>query len=438
MIIKNKSLGILAGFLLVLTLISFASACDFQMVVESPEDNSVYNLGEDVLLKAQIFSTSNIQIKIAARVFFPDGSFETIYLEQNEQFYEAVFTPSTIGDYSVKFRAEDAMGNVQFETRNFEVKDSTPFNNLELIVNSPDEGAIYNLGEQVFFDVEVTSLVNVQIKVLAKVMFPDGSVDEFYLYEDAGNYQYVFDPNLEGDYKVSFYAEDIFGNSDFETRNFKVKKEIIPSSDLNLIIISPDLGSEFELLEDVLFEAKVEVSGDVEKEVWVVLEKQGGFEMSFDLMTSDEIFYSKIFDNLEEGKYIATFYVKDNFGNSDSEQTSFSVIDNLDDDFGIFVEDDDKYYVCTLWSLWSSCKNGYQERTCLEEKIVDYFSDDTSVDSWLGFTEFRSCVTGYQISSDVDAKENSYSFDLFYWLALFLALFVLIGFILVVIVLKRR
>ena len=338
MIIKNKAFKILAGFLLVITLFSFVNACGFQLIVESPNEGAIYIIGEDVVLSAKIISVSNVQVK-----------------------------------------------------------------------------------------------------VIAKVMFPDGNVQTFPLYENSGVYEEIFSPSLEGDYKVAFYAEDIFGNSAHETKNFVVKEEIIPpSNNLNLNIIFPEQGTEYDLLDEIVFSAEIIVFANVQKEVWVVLEKEGGFELSFNLETLDEIIYSKTLNDLDEGEYTATFYVKDDLGNEDSEQTYFSIKDEFDDDPGIIIEDEDEYYVCTLWSQWSGCDNGYQGRTCLEEEIVNKYFKGASLTSLLGFKEFRSCVIGYQISSTSETNEDNFSFDLFYWIALSLALFILIALILVVVVMRRK
>lgn len=296
---------------------------------------------------------------------------------------------------------------------------------MDIVVHSPENGGVYELNEELPFSISVVSAASVQVKAIAKITYPDDSQTKLILYQNGVNHENVFTPTMVGEYKVVFYAEDYVGNSASETVIFTVKETITPpTNELEITINSPELDSEYEVGDSVLFSAEVTSTNDVQIKVRVYLKHENGTETWFNLETLDEVHFEATIDNLEEGKYKAVFYAKDFFGNEASAETKFAVVEEEDDDNGSGDDEDEgKYYMCTFWTDWSKCVKNYKTRICLEQERTD-FGD--SFESLIGFKDYERCTSPIQITGDSIKEDSKKAFNLYWLIVIALAILIIL------------
>ena len=261
----------------------------------------------------------------------------------------------TVGRYTVTFKSTDANGNVGVETRNFEVKDTTP-----PVITVDDENNVYEMevhGQKPEFkatatdnydehvDVVVTDDINVDVVGTYTVTFKstdtNGNVatetrsfevkdttppvitpdDENNVYEmevhttkpefkatATDNYdEHVevvvtddIDIHTVGTYTVTFTSTDTNGNVATETRNFKVKDTTPP-------VITPDENNVYEIRAfEEIPEFKAIVIDNYDNDVTVKITNN--------------------IDNTNVGTYTVTFTATDKAGNEAKETREFKVI----------------------------------------------------------------------------------------------------------------
>ncbi|MFA5953111.1 MAG: hypothetical protein WC812_00805 [Candidatus Pacearchaeota archaeon] len=292
---------------------------------------------------------------------------------------------------------------------------------LNVIINSPSEGAVYQLSDDILLSASIIAITNIgEVHAWVIMEMPDGSFENITLWSslNSDTFQANFHPSMTGVHKATFYAEDNLGNTDSEMVSFIVEG-ISPSGELDLVVISPINGSEFDLNDEVELKASVSSTStiDVQKYVKVEIIFPDGSVESIVLTTLDETVYVGTFSNTHlEGIYKATFYAEDNLGNIDTELVYFEIIKeeisggNSGGNGGSSGGVSTKYYVCVLWSDWSECLNGFQERFCLKEDVFNYFKENSTKYSQLGDSEKRLCQNTIDLGNDSQNESENKGF----------------------------
>ena len=183
----------------------------------------------------------------------------------------------TVGTYKITFTATDTNGNVQTDTRSFEVKDTTP------PVITPSEENVYEMevhGEKPEFKATATDNYDEHVEV---VVTDDINVD------------------VVGTYTVTFIATDANNNTATETREFKVVDTTAP------VITVDDKNNKYEMrvFEEIpTFTATATDNYDEEATVKI----------------------TNTIDRTNVGTYTVTFTATDKAGNEAKVEREFKVL----------------------------------------------------------------------------------------------------------------
>jgi len=381
-----------------------------ELIVNSPLEGSVYNLGDDVLFSGSLITTTNDLFNVFVVISLPDGTFQTLNMVLSGMNYEVFFVPSLEGTYYATIYAEDINGNSDSEDLVFYVNKNILSSGFSLFINSPLLNSSWQINEEIPFIVSIISSSDINFTVWAEVECTNGIglITNIILENNGvGGYVSSFAYNQIGTCKSIFYAQDEFGNQESEETLFYIVDNF--QSEFNLTVLEPLNNEIFEKEEMVNFKAKINSSWDSQVIISVEVEMPNGQIEIINLTSLDNIFFTGSFSNTGyQGNYKATFLAQDSFGHFDQEIIYFEIEDSSFEGSGGSGGSGDevttRYYLCIGWSGWSECVGGIQDRVCINQIKSSNYKNGSTLTSQLGIFQEKACST--QI---IDLNEKSHS-----------------------------
>ena len=379
----------------------------FSLIINSPLEGSEWELGDSILLSAGILSSSNLDSYTVWANVECEGGFEGSFnLSQDSSLsnYEAYFSPVDSGVCKAIFYAENSHGDIESAETKFLVKDDVNPVSFGVVILSPENGSVFEMSTEIPFKVGIleSSTNGSDYFVWAFVECSDGTSQNLNFSFDGRYYISSFSPVSPGSCKAEVYAKNLEGDVRSEDATFFIEDS--SSVELNLDIISPEDGEEFDKEDTVDLRVKVLNSPSLEVSVYAKIINPEGVESIVNLVNYAGVFEGEFSDTSSEGIYSVTFYARDELGNTGEKSIDFEVVERNGGSGGGSSGGDGnsqtRYYFCIDWSDWSTCVNGIQNRTCMGEIMTLLYRDGASLDSQLWTVQERSCFGNSGDNSD--------------------------------------
>ena len=217
------------------------------VVITSPADGAVFELGEDITLAATATDADGIE-----KVNFKVNN--VFFRTDRVSPYNGVYTPTEAGTYKIAALGIDlnGEGTEVFVTVTVIGPNQAP----DVVITSPADGAVFELGEDITLAANASDLDGIE-----KVNFKVNNV--FYRTDRVSPYNGVYTPTEPGTYKIAALGVDLNGE---ETEVFVTVTVMGPNQAPDVVITSPADGAVFELGEDITLVATAsDPDGNLEK-----------------------------------------------------------------------------------------------------------------------------------------------------------------------------
>lgn len=171
--------------------------------VTAPLDGQVFELGETISFSATATDPDNNLEKINFKI---DDNF---YQKSTNNPFNALFTPSAVGEYKIAARAFDTNGAFHEAFVTISIVEPAPVNQAPVVsITSPADGGVYELGETINFGATATDADGNLEKINFKIN------EEYYRTSLRSPGSQVYTPNAPGTYKIAARAFDTEGLTD--------------------------------------------------------------------------------------------------------------------------------------------------------------------------------------------------------------------------------
>ncbi len=184
-----------------------------------PVEDTDFGLTDTIEIAANVTDNGVLSF-VSVTIVYPDGAVNTLVLNNSvgDKFNASFTIPNILGRYNLTFFANDTDDNVNnTETTFFNAGDTR---NPSVTLLSPQNGTSFNVSDVVEIAANVTDNLDLQT-VRVNLTLPNGTVNVLTLSQfnstDKFNVSFTIPNELQGQYNITFIANDSTGNTNATT-----------------------------------------------------------------------------------------------------------------------------------------------------------------------------------------------------------------------------
>ena len=295
------------------------------VTLNEPTTNTQIVFGNSLNLSANVTDTIEVNL-VKAIITLPNSTQVNVSLSNTTyaNAYNNTYTPTRLGEYEVRFFANDSSNNVNNSiTTNFTVVDQT---NPLVFALVPSANSQFNITNTIEISANATDDIQVN-SAIAIITLANGTQQNLTLTNITSqkfNASYTI-PNLIGTYNITFYVNDTTGNlNNSETTNFTASDNINPQVTNTTQILTYNTTQTIEISANATDTINV-------NKVIAIIDLPNSTQQTLTLtnVTSQKFNESYTIPNLI-GTFNITFYVNDSSNNiNNSVKIQVDVQDNI-------------------------------------------------------------------------------------------------------------
>ncbi len=355
----------------------------------SPIENEIFGVD------APNFIVEIIDANLNITWYTMNGGFNNYTFTENGTIYQATWDSLPDGIVSIRFYANDSLGNINFKDVNIIKDSSAPI----VSILSPIENEIFGVDAPNFIvEIAGTNLNTTWYTV-------DGGINNYTFTENGTIHQTAWETLPDGIITIRFYANDSVGNI-----NFKEVNVIKDGSAPIIIIINPIMDEVFGVDSPSFI---VEITDTNLNATWYTMD--GGFNNY--TFTENETLHQAAWGSFPDGIITIRFYANDSLGNinfkdvnviKDSSAPIVNIINPLfNKAFGV----DAPNFIVEITDMnlnvtWYTMDGGFNNYTFTENGTLHQAAWDSFPDGIISIRFYANDTVGNINFEDIDVTKD--------------------------------